>query len=210
MARIAVDVDGTLAASLEKLMDYLNQDFGEELEKYGFSDFSVQDIEGYYEWGEKFSSFGITEDECIDILLNLWEDEYEDFDTIEPVEYVKENLKELNERYGADIVTANHHSEPIQAWLEYNGIKQGEHFGHFISTSRDFDEDIEKSELGYEYFIDDRAPLADSLRDGQLLLLYSRPYNLRNGEDEHPKIRRVDSLYHASNIIERSENGAEI
>lgn len=200
---VSVDVDGTMAASHEMVVSYLNTEYREEMEENGVQSFSVEDIQDYYSWGEKFREFGITSSECIDTLLKAWETGAEELiGTTEPVEEMRKKLSYLHDNFYADIVTANRKRDSIKKWLENKGIKKGEHYGELISITN---QNIEtKGELGYSFYIDDKPSVKQELSPSQGLLLYSRPYNSDVEERFGPLVRRVENFEEAVEILDEA------
>lgn len=194
--RLAVDVDGTLAASHELVVDFLNKEYGDELPED--ERFAFLQISDYDEIGDYFLKAGISPQDFYDILNNKWRESPEEFSFIEDPYNVEQNLRELNKTFETDIVTMNPYPDNIQRWLEENGIEKDKHYGRIISLH---DEGIEKTDLDYDFYIDDNPNMVDKMEYHHSLLLYQRPYNLNIKERIGPLVKKIDSIETANEIL---------
>ncbi len=196
---VAVDIDGTIAGSHEAVIDKLNNVYREELLKEG-TIFSIFSIDDYDEWGEKFEKFGITTEDCIDILLDIWKNDYSNIELIDDKDTVTNSLEKLNFKFKTDIVTGNPYPDKVNRWLKDNGIYECIHYDHLISIGG---LDCEKSDLGYDVYIDDNPYLINELDTHQSLLLYHRPYNFSVEDGFGPLVFTIDNIQYAAENLYR-------
>lgn len=135
---IALDLDSTLAASVEAALSRLP------------TDATPSDVTDWY-WGPE--RFGLAT--WLDAFWDIWR---HDPLTVAPLEPDLDRLVSDLTDYGAvDIVTAHPDDERIdagkRAWLEYHAIPHDA----FVTV----DTDASKLDLGYDWYIDDKPGLVE-------------------------------------------------
>lgn len=205
ISHVALDIDGTLAGSHEEVIYRLNNQYVDELMFKG-TRFSIFSIDDYKDWGEKFNEFGISTEDCIDILHDVWKNSYEDIKLLDDKKIVKKSLEELNFNFKTDIVTENPYPGRVSQWLEKNGLYECIHYDNIISVDGS---ETEKAELGYDFYIDDNPYLIDELDTHQSLLLYHRPYNFDVEDRFGPLVLTIDNIYYAAKNLYLWNNNLE-
>ena len=174
MDRLALDLDGTLAATVQT---YINEVLGNAVKKENIMDYDFKDHDINFQHFLKYSD-------------QLWEQNHK---LIKPSEYRPDNATaKLSEFYKIDIVTARPNREDsIQKWLELHNIT----YDHLLHGIHD------KQELKYDMYIDDNPYLAKKLSENKILV-YDQPWN-QNLDDKYKHINTLneaaDNLY--KNII---------
>ena len=181
--RIAVDLDGVLADTMESVCQILNARRNTPLT-----------VESFVRW-RAWEIAGITKDEFFRALDEAWFS----WETLPPTE---ENLDAKVGRLGkfgtVDIVTGRSSATVPQAnsWLKHHRI----HFDSFVRTDNST---TAKLDLHYDWYIDDSselmALLASRLHGSGVL--YLRPWN-RNTL-EMPRIFKVDRWDRIPHAIEQ-------
>jgi len=157
--RVAVDVDGVLAETMEAWIKTFNKLHGTR--------FKLKDIDSWASW----IKFGISKDEFYQILEGTWEN-WIDIPPTEPDLAVK---VQRAERYGIlDIVTGRtQRTVPaVKQWLTSQGIK----YNRFVRVPGW----RYKIALGYDVYIDDAPELMPMIppTPGAFGILYQRPWNM--------------------------------
>ena len=183
MQRIAVDLDGVLANTMESCCKIINSRHS--------THFTVPSFDRWKAW----ETANISKDEFFRALDEAWFD----WQTIPPTE------EELAEKVGrllhfstVDIVTGRSPETvtPAKAWLEKQGIK----FKTFVRT----DSGIDKVGLNYDVFIDDSPEVISALasKPNGHAVLYTQPWNMEI--KEMPKIRRANSWNEIPELVLRT------
>jgi len=160
--QIAIDVDGTLAKTMEALIEKFN--------KENNTNHTIDEIDNW-DMGV-IKVFGSLE-KFLEMYNELWEEERE---KIQP-HITREQLKELLEYYDVVVVSNRQdkrHEEFIQKWLKEN-------FGFDFKIVL-VGEILDKINNGnYELIIDDAPPLAEAIVNcnncSKILILVERPWN---------------------------------
>lgn len=186
--RIALDIEGTIADIHKPFIEKYNTDNRTNL--------SVQDIDAYSFRGTEFR---ITVEEFFGYIKNIWDD---DLEKILPTEEnLREKLIPLHNLYELDIVTSsiiidnneNRGKYILLGWLEKHKIPYNE-FVHLDSKKS-------KSDLEYDYYIDDSPFLAEEVeKKGKFIFLYDQPWN-RHIKDSG----NVKRIYNFSKIADYLE-----
>ncbi len=157
--RVAVDVDGVLAETMEAWIKTFN--------KLHNTRFKLKDIDSWASW----IKFGITKDEFYRILDGTWENWID----IPPTEPDLAAKVQRAERYGVlDIVTGRSQRTvaAVKLWLKNQEIK----FNRFVRVPGW----RYKIPLGYDVYIDDAPELMPMIprTPDSFGILYQRPWNM--------------------------------
>ncbi len=149
MDRLALDLDGTLAATVQT---YIDEVLGNTVKKENIMDYDFKDHDINFQHFLKYSD-------------QLWEQAHE---VIKPLEHRPDNATaKLSEFYHIDIVTARPKVEDsIKNWLEMHNIT----YDNILYSIHD------KQDLKYDLYIDDNPYLAENLPDNKILV-YNQPWN---------------------------------
>ena len=157
--RVAVDVDGVLAETMEAWTKTFNKLHGTR--------FKLKDIDSWASW----IKFGITKDEFYRILDGTWENWLD----IPPTEPDLAAKVQRAERHGVlDIVTGRSESTvlAVKQWLKNQGIK----YNRFVRVPGW----RYKIALGYDVYIDDAPEMMPMISRSPSVfgILYQRPWNM--------------------------------
>jgi 5'(3')-deoxyribonucleotidase len=157
--RVAVDVDGVLAETMEAWIKTFNKLHGTR--------FKLKDIDSWASW----IKFGISKDEFYRILDGTWDNWID----IPPTEPDLASKVQRAERYGVlDIVTGrSQRTVPaVKQWLKNQGIKYNR-FVRVLGWRY-------KIALGYDVYIDDAPEMMPMISRALSVsgILYQRPWNM--------------------------------
>ena len=188
MNRLAIDLDGVLAASIDAVIEKLNVAYRKDYTKKDITD-----------WHKTKELFRVTEKELLYRLDQSWED----YLSVEPEEALLSlTTAKLNADYGVSIMTRRTRPsyQYVCKWLDFHQIR----FNDLIFVGRG-------SKVQYlshfSYYIDDRSKnLYEAMKvEGCRLFLKNQPWNtLTSGdfvETIEPVVTRVESLKELSNLI---------
>ena len=170
--RIAVDLDGVLAETMEAWCRIANERFGSNLK--------LEDLDSWTSW----KKIGITRDQFFRILNQTW-DTWEDIPPTEPG--LAEKIVRVEKLGSLDIVTGRSRQtvEPAKLWLSHHKIP----YQRFVRVHGWRD----KVFLNYHVYIDDAPELMPLISRNPLMhgILYDRPWNQEVAE--MPRVFRVRS-----------------
>jgi len=180
LPRIAVDLDGVLANTMQTFCKIINASRS--------THFQVSSFNSWKAW----ETAGISKEEFFHILDEAWLD----WQNLPPTEEnLSKKVGKLREFSTLDIVTGRSLETvaPAKRWLKNQEIG----FREFVRT----DSSIEKADLHYDIFVDDSPELMSALtsKPNCHAILYSQPWNAE--VQQTPKISRADSW---DQIIERA------
>lgn len=166
MSRLALDMDSTLAASMNTVFDHID------------ADATYADVET---WDWPIEQFGA--DAFLGGFDTVWTEKWEQ---IEPLEDdVATVIETFAAHYGVDIVTAQPDHEGVTEgkakWLEAYDIPHD----RLVTVPRD----ESKADLDYDVYVDDK-PALPSRVDDAVVYLYDQPYN----RDADGIYKRVETL----------------
>ena len=156
--RIAVDLDGVLAESMEVWCKKANKEFDLSLK--------IEDLDGWSSW----KKFGISRDDFYRILDESWED----WEEVPPTEPQLASKVALVEKFGdIDVVTGRSRrtEEAARKWVDHQKVS----YRHFVRVGGWRDKIL----LDYDVYIDDAPdlmPLVSGSTTGWAIL-YDRPWN---------------------------------
>lgn len=179
--RVAVDVEGVLAATHPRLCEVYNERHNADYSPTDINDWDwvVEEID-FMEFMNIVDT-AWREGNC-GASISMWDD---------PAA-VSASIDRLSNRFDIDVVTArNGVDQAIQTWLADHGIEY-ESF-HSISHTES------KAPLEYDVYIDDKPGLANELTSTQVQYLVKRPWN-RTGW-KHGRTIAVDSVIEATNRL---------
>jgi 5'(3')-deoxyribonucleotidase len=185
LPRIAVDLDGVLANTMETCCKIINMRHS--------TDFKVSSFNRWKAW----KTANISKDEFFRILDEAWFD----WRSIPPTEQrLAEKVGRLLEFSEVDIVTGRS-SETVpsaKSWLKTQEIR----FNAFVRTSSG----IEKVHLNYDIFIDDSPELMRALssKPNGHAILYTQPWNKE--VREMPSILRANRWNEIPELVQRILN----
>lgn len=175
--RIALDMDGTLARSKERVFKCIGEDV------------TYEDI---VSWDWPMEQFGAGR--FLGGFTTAWSQQWQHIEPWEPT--IGDTVSELRDRFIVDIVTAQPDNTSIidgkKAWLETNEIP----YADFVTVPFD----VSKAELGYDVYIDDKPLLpsaVDELNPEADVFLRDQPYN----QNADGIFTRVGSVRLAADII---------
>lgn len=164
--RIAVDLDGVLAESMQVWCEKVNKEFGMSLK--------MDDLDGWSSW----KKFGISKDDFYRILDESWED----WEDIPPTEAQLASKVARVAKFGdVDIVTgrSKRTEESARKWVEHHDVP----YRQFVRVAGWRDKIV----LDYDVYVDDAPDLMPLVSESPMrAILYDRPWN-RNV----PKMRNV-------------------
>ncbi len=170
--RIAVDLDGVLAETMEAWCKKVNETFGTRL--------TLEDLDTWTSWRK----VGITKDQFFQILDGVW-DAWEDIPPTEPG--LTEKVRKVEKLGSLDIVTGRSKKtvEAAKEWLSHYMIP----YQRFVRVSGWRD----KVFLNYDVYIDDAPELMPLISRNPLMrgILYERPWNRDVGDI--PRVFKVAS-----------------
>ena len=180
--RIAVDLDGVLAETMEAWCKIANQRFGSNLK--------LEDLDSWTSWKKT----GVTRDQFFQILNQTWDD----WENIPPTEPDLAQKVAKVERLGSlDIVTGRSKQtvESAKQWLSHHKIP----YQRFIRVRGWKD----KVFLNYDAYVDDAPELMPLISRNPLMqgILYDRPWN--RDVAEMPRVFRVESWTQIPKILEK-------
>lgn len=165
--RIALDLDGVLAESMEVWCKKVNKEFDLSLK--------VEDLDGWSSW----KKFGISKDDFYRILDESWQD-WEEVPPTEP--QLASKVARIEEFGEIDVVTGRSKKteEAARKWVEHQGVG----YRQFVRVTGWRDKIV----LDYDVYIDDAPDLMPLVSETPMrwAILYDRPWN-RNV----PKMRNV-------------------
>ncbi len=170
--RIAVDLDGVLAETMEAWCRKANEMFGTNLR--------FEDLDTWTSWRK----VGITKDQFFELLDGTW-DSWEDIPPTEPSLAVK--VARVEKLGSLDIVTGRSRKtvESAKLWLKHQRIP----YERFVRVQGWRD----KVFLNYDVYIDDAPELMPliSRNPGMHGILYRRPWN--QDVADMPRVYKVGS-----------------
>ena len=170
--RIAVDLDGVLAETMEAWCRIANERHGTRV-KFG-------DLDSWTSWQKT----GITRDEFFQILDQTW-DTWQDIPPTEPG--LSKKVRRVSDLGSVDIVTgrSKHTVESAKLWLAEHRIR----YEKFVRVRGWKD----KVFLNYDVYIDDAPELMPLISRNPLMIgvLYERPWNREVAS--MPRVFRVTS-----------------
>lgn len=156
--RIAVDVDGVLAETMDAWCRKANQEFGKAIK--------LEDLTIWASWG----LVGISKDDFYRILDEVW-DSWKDIPPTE--DNIAARVSKIKPFGQIDIVTGRSLQtiEAVKAWLKHNMVE----YDHFVRVRGWRDKVL----LNYDVYIDDAPELMPliSHRPASWGILYDRPWN---------------------------------
>jgi 5'(3')-deoxyribonucleotidase len=178
--RIAVDLDGVLAETMEAWCKRVNELYGTRL--------TLEDLDTWTSWRK----IGVTKDQFFQILDEVW-DTWEDIPPTEPG-LAKKVAKA--EKFGnLDIVTGRSKKtvESAKLWLSHHKVP----FERFVRVQGWRD----KVFLNYDVYIDDAPELMPLISRNPAMrgILYERPWNREVGSI--PRVYKVDSWTQIPNVL---------
>ncbi len=169
--RIAVDLDGVLAETMEAWCKRAGQILGKRL--------TLEDLDSWASWRK----FGITKDQFFALLNGVW-DTWQDIPPTEPSLSAK--VARIEDLGSLDIVTGRSRStvESAKLWLADHKIP----YQRFVRVEGWRD----KVFLNYDVYIDDAPELMPLISRNPLMrgILYERPWNRDVGD--LPRVFKVD------------------
>ena len=180
--RVAVDVDGVLAETMEAWIRIFNKTHGAR--------FTLKDIDSWSSW----IKFGITKDEFYRILDGTW-DNWAD---IPPTEPDLAKKVQRTEQYGIlDIVTGRSPKTvpAVKQWIKDQGIEYRKFVRVFGWR--------QKIGLDYDVFIDDAPELMPMIpkKPGAYGILYQRPWNVH--VLDLPGVTKVQSWSEIPDVLQK-------
>ena len=156
--KIALDLDGVLAETMDAWCRKANKEFGKALK--------LEDLTSWASWGIA----GVSKDDFYRILDEVWDSWKE----IPPTENnIGEKVSNIRSFGQVDIVTGRsiHTVEAVKKWLKHYMVD----YDHFIRVRGWRD----KVHLGYDVYIDDAPELMPLISRWPLSwgILYDRPWN---------------------------------
>ncbi len=185
-AKIAVDVEGTLALIHPPLVEIYNERHR--------TNFTINDITNY---DTSKSRIGMPWDEFLDIYNTLWEDRQH---RIEPSVSIAE-IEALKHNFSADLVTYKpaEQGKALEEWLaaKFPGVSFNDGTKMRIVPTQE-----KKVHLPYNIYIDDAPPVADEViehlvngeRKTKFLLVISQPWNRRQHYENNEDVLVVKDL----------------
>lgn len=177
--RIALDLDGVLADSIYVWLRIWNESRKDSL--------TLEDVRCWDFW----KGLGITSSEFHRIFYRAWKN----WRSIPPTEpNLTDKVALLEELGRVDIVTSRPRNteEYVLKWLNMHGL--GNRNVVFVKVG------CKKSELGYEFYIDDSPLNAEEIASaGKYVALYDRPWNRLVRDNE--RIKRIMNLNEAYSFI---------
>jgi len=168
--RVAVDVDGVLADIITTWILVYDLPFTKkQVTEYDFGN---------------LKQYGVTLDGFLQAHSTLW-----------GMGVVRAETKDLAEKVPQidfDIVTARPLGgcKDVEIWLMKHRIK----YGKILCV----DSAIEKPILNYDVYIDDNPFMHEALREGQIQIMVTQPWNILLA---HPQIKRAVNIEHATFIL---------
>lgn len=166
MLRIALDVEGVLSNTHKAAVERSDRLKPEHNEQWGYP-------------GDLYEEF-------MHVSQNLWHNHHEQIPPMEDPDTLHQATKELAAEHKVDIVTHRRNvDEQVQTWLADHGVVYDE----FRAPS------VEKDELDYDVYIDDKPALAERIINDpeRVIVLRDRPYN-EHIDDSQERIERAYSL----------------
>ena len=156
--RIALDLDGVLAETMDAWCKKANEEFGKSLK--------LEDLNTWASWG----IVGISKNDFYRILDEVW-DSWKEIPPTEPG--IAEKVAKIENFGQLDIVTGRSLNtlESVKKWLKYHHVR----YENFVRVRGWRD----KVHLDYDVFIDDAPELMPMISRSPLAwgILYDRPWN---------------------------------
>jgi 5'(3')-deoxyribonucleotidase len=170
--KIAVDLDGVLAESMQVWCQKANEEFDLSLK--------MEDLDSWSSW----KKFGISKDDFYRILDESWQD----WKRVPPTEPGIANKVARIGKFGdVDVVTGRSKTTEQAAinWVQHQKIR----YRHFVRVAGWRDKPI----LNYDVYIDDAPDLMPLVSHSPLswAILYDRPWN--RSVPNMPKVLRAES-----------------
>ena len=170
--KIAVDLDGVLAETMEAWCRRVNEIYGTRLR--------LDDLDSWTSWRK----IGVTKDDFFRILDETW-DAWEDIPPTEPG--LAEKVERVEKLGSLDIVTGRSRQtvESAKSWLSHHKIP----YQRFVRVRGWRD----KVFLNYDVYIDDAPELMPLISRNPKMrgILYARPWN--QGVADMPRVYKVES-----------------
>ncbi len=178
--RIAVDLDGVLAETMEAWCKRVNELYGTRL--------TLEDLDTWTSWRK----IGVTKDQFFQILDEVW-DTWEDIPPTEPG--LAKKVAKAEKLGNLDIVTGRSKKtvESAKLWLSHHKVP----FQRFVRVQGWRD----KVFLNYDVYIDDAPELMPLISRNPAMrgILYERPWNREVGSI--PRVYKVDSWTQIPNVL---------
>ena len=180
--KIAVDLDGVLAETMEAWCKRANDLLGTRL--------GLDDLDTWASW----TKFGMNRDQFFELLDETW-DEWETIPPTEP--NLARKVAKLQPLGSLDIVTGRSRQtiDSAKNWLKHHQIP----YDHFVRVPGMRD----KVQLDYDVYIDDAPELMPliSRTVGKRGILYARPWN--RDVPELPRVVKIKSWSQIPRAIQR-------
>ncbi len=184
--RVAVDLDGVLAETMEAWCRIANERFGTRLK--------LDDLDTWTSWRKT----GITKDQFFEILDQTW-DAWEEIPPTEP--NLAKKVAAVEKLGTLDVVTGRSKQtvEAAKQWLSRYKIP----YERFVRVQGWQD----KVFLNYDVYIDDAPELMPLISRNPIMhgILYTRPWNRE--VDEMPRVFRVDSWTQVPSLLRQIKTG---
>jgi len=181
--RISLDLESVLADTHRVYIEELNARYPEQ-------NYAYDDVDDWGWVSQEERDF----EEFMSIVHHAWKDAWMGIPACEPENELLDAIEVLATDYIIDIVTARVGVEhEMRFWLGDKAILP------LTSQFRSVHPSKSKSDLDYDYFIDDKPQLADNISDEQVQFLIDRPWN--QDVEERSNVYRVDSVADVVDLI---------
>lgn len=174
---VALDFDGTLCKSQERLVQLFNQERG--------TSHSIEDITGWKM--EDILGIGHVE------LMKRFTDVWADYEHLPPTEKnIGKIVSKIKDRgYEIMVLTKrdDHHVDDTVCWLDYNKIP----FDDFVHIPTK--DNTPKHAFPWNVLIDDAPQYIEGIPSDRIGFLYDQPWNRNHGMERYPfRVKSISDL----------------
>lgn len=175
---LAIDYDGVLCKSQERLVQLFNNDHG--------TNHSIREITGW----KMEDILGIDHNQ----LMRMFEIVWEDYKKLPPTEKnIGQIVSQLKNRGNYEIMILTkrdeHHIEDTISWLDYNKVP----FDDFVHIPTE--DNTPKHAFPWNFLVDDAPQYISGIPEDRIGFLYDQPWNRNHGMERYPyRISKISDL----------------